>query len=136
MSQEVTVSQMKEMAKLYAQRLHSTSGPGSIDLNKENLIIRIDKSAIDKSIKLGGFDGFLGVLGLDNTDSANPSQTIMLVPCDSKNRPIKTNGVMLGEERHQPWPPKLKDVIYPNGGTTVDILKGINKAFDSNGIKD
>ena len=136
MSQEFTVSQMKEMAKLYAQRLHTTSSAGSIDLKKENLILRIDKATLDKYAALSKFDGFLAVLGLDNKDSANPSQTIMLVPCDSADQPLKTNGAMVGEERHNPHPPKLNDVIFPNGGNTPDILKGINLAFDTNGIKD
>jgi len=133
MSQIVTVSQMKEMAKLYAQRMQSASQNGLVDLNNENLFLKLSKSDLNNLMKDPAFDGFVGVLGLDNTDPTSPTtltQTFMLVPVDSSGKAIKTNGVMQGLERHIWDPPKLNAVINP------DVVTGVEKAFNNMNIKD
>lgn len=137
MAQEFTVSQMKEMAKLYAQRMLDASNNGNLDLNDENLFLRIEKAELDKYANDSSFDGFLAVLALDNENSLKPTQSVILVPCDKNDNPIKTNGVMLGTERWPADPPKLQQVVYPDGVSQgVNILDGIDDAFKDKGIID
>lgn len=136
MAQTYTVSQLKEMAKLYVQRMLEASNAGIIDLHKENLILKISKSDIDELFKNTNADGLLAVLCLNNADTGNLTNSVALIPCNEHDKAVKTNGKMVGLERLPDKPPKLEKIVYPDGGGKRDILKGINDAFKDYGMVD
>ncbi len=140
MAQKYTVSQMKEMAKLYAQRMLTSSSSNLIDLNYEGLVLHLDKTDVEHLLNQPGATGLFVVLGLDTSpmeSNSDPTQSVILVPCDSKGKAVETDNAMTGTERFLIRPPKLHDIIYPNGTSGgVNILDGIDNAFDAHGIVD